>query len=117
MKTLKQAFKSFLFVSILITCNFTYAKSVFVANHQNDSVAAYTIDGDQLEFQKTIDLPTNGLGPADITVDPISGILFVTNESDGTGGNVIELIQARTFLRAGQPSQSVIIRSIGEQEN
>ncbi len=102
MKTLKQTFKAFLFLSFFISFDFIYAKTIFVANHANDGVAAYKTESNQLEFQKTIDLPTNGWGPSDITIDPTSGILFVTNEnSTAGGGNVIELIQARTFLRAG----------------
>ena len=102
MKILKQAFKTILIASLFVVCNLAYAKTVFVANHQNDGVAAYEINGEEIEYQKTIDLPTNGWGPADITIDPASGILFVSNEASGNiGGNVIELIQARTFLRAG----------------
>ena len=102
MKTLKHSCKTFLFTYLLVMCNYGYGKTVFVANHANDGVSAYKIEGDQLEFQKTIDLPTNGWGPSDITIDPTSEILFVTNEnSTAGGGNVIELIQARTFLRAG----------------
>ena len=101
MQTLKH-FIVALLISLLSVNSLSSANTVFVANHVNDGLAAYEIDGNQIEFRETIDLPENGFGPVDAAFDANSGLIFVTNEADeNSGGNVIELIRPRTLLRAG----------------
>ncbi len=78
------------------------AKSVYMVNHSN-TMNAYTIEGDQIEHKANVSVPVHGWGPIDVTIDPASGILFVTHEKNenNIGGNVIELFSGRTLLNIG----------------
>ncbi len=90
-------------IVVCLTTSVSFAKSVFVVNHEVDSISAYNVNNGQVEYRENLSLPTNGYGPVDVTLDSVSGILLVTNEEGkyGGGGNVIELVSAKRLLPVG----------------
>ena len=74
-------------VLVCLTASASLAKSVFVANHGNDSISAYGINGSSVEYKAKLTLTAHGIGPVDVALDPVSGVLLVSYE----GPPVIEL--------------------------
>jgi len=68
------------------------AKSLYVGMHDPLAIRAYRISGDQLQYQT--DAQGYSSGWTGMTLDPNSGMAFVTAESS----NYIYLLDARTMI-------------------
>ena len=107
---------SIVFALLVILSQFALGKSVYCVTHDNCKLLAYEINGDQISFQKDLSLPDYGWGVIDVTIDSVTGVLFVTSEANVIGGNKIILVNARNMeyiktltLNNGEENMSGIV--------
>jgi hypothetical protein len=87
-----------LFILIAFSAQTARAKSVYaIINHQSDIIGAYKIDANQIEYQKQIQAPQQGVRAIDLAIDSGSSCIFVTYESS----NIIEIMNAKTLEHEG----------------
>jgi hypothetical protein len=83
-----------------------FATSVYTIGHGPGDMThvcplnAFDIVNDQIIFRDTVDLQKNGAGAIALAIDELTNTLFVsyeTNPSTGMGGNVIQIVDAKTL--------------------
>ena len=88
-------------VLVMATTGSVKAKLLYVLSDVSADppiVQAYSIAGDgSLTFQAEYSIPRYGLGPLDLTIDSISGHLFIVY----TGSNVIQVVDVRAMTDEG----------------
>ncbi len=89
-------FVIFLTILTLAFCWNGYAKSLYVIADINQSpspIQAYDIQGTNLVYQATYNVPHHGYGAVGLAIDADAAILFVTYENS----NIIQLVDAVTM--------------------
>jgi len=99
MRSIRYLFFIMLAVLLLLPAA-AQAKSLYVIDNINADptpISAYDIQGTALVFQATYNVPDHASGAVGLGIDSDSEFLFVTYE----GGNVIELVNAKTMQSEG----------------
>jgi len=82
------------------------AKSLYVITNRSSTVAAYDIQGEQIEHQiNAQNLPDHGYGAVGLALDPDTATLFVTYENS----NIIEMVNAKSMISEQNPATVLLL--------
>jgi uncharacterized repeat protein (TIGR01451 family) len=99
-----------LLIVIVFSCATTNAdQSLYVISHSGSYLRAFEIDGNQLVFQKQIQVDYHGWGAIDLAIDNESNVIFISYENASINGSaILEIVNSKSLQEYEDIDQIVL---------